>query len=648
MRYPIIQASSSGRGSTSSFKGLNRTDIGQDGEWAECDNLDTLHSPCLAPRMKHGAPLPLSMDGGLHGRICACAELIKDDGEYKGFTGVLLCENCIDDNGDTITNFCFAYNGSVRHIGTESSLGSHVPERTALWLYDAVFDDIAEEELTAFESDMERVEWTVAAVGGRYVINGFDPVLRRGRYFVFDPRKMYDTISKEKERLVVQSGIQAKYTRLTFGKANALSHGFSEYKYINYIQSDSKTMDFSDMFCEGDYLLISDVTNSDGETSPTLQKYQTYPYRKSGRDVKYAVIREIEKVYGSSGDFLYQRIYYYATSPSGKFVENEYHAGLNVTLGTFVPPMQHIAVFGKRIWGVDPDEDRVYASVFDTPFKLMNTDRELDNAMAWQLTPGTADEAVGMFPAGTEMLVMKKNSIIRINGASASSFMLAGIFKNCGCIDINSCAEAAGTVYYLGFNGFYAYDGSQPVIISHKLNCRYSSAYGFSDGIKYYASAVRADNDAHEFLVYDIRSGIWLKWSGTPKACGFVLIGNDVYLCCNDTEGHIIKLCGGSDPEEWSCESVRMFENANSFKAVNELWLRGESENGIRVLTSVNGGEFKEHKTLEPKGRPFVYKIPVRLLPGDFWSYRLCGSGSAVIHNIERVYEEGGERHYAH
>ena len=379
------------------------------------------------------------------------------------------------------------------------------------------------------------------------------------------------------------------------------------------------------------------------------ERYQTYPYRKYGSKIRYAVIREIEKHYDSGGNFMYQRIYYYATTPSGKFVENEYMANLSATLGTFVPPMRHIAAFGRRIWGVDPDEDNVYASVFDTPFKLMNTDNELDNAMSWRMNTGTADEAVGMFGAVSEMLVMKKNSIVRINGTSASSFVMSGVFKNCGCIDINSCAEAAGTVYYLGSNGFYAYDGAQPFIISNKLNCSYSSAVGFSDGVKYYASAVRADNGGHEFLVYDIRAGFWLKWSNTPQACGYVKIGNDVYLCCNENnEGHIIKLCGGDGFEDWSCESIRNSENANSFKAVNELWLRCESENGIRVFTSVNDADEKEHKALLPKGRLFVYKVPIRLLPGDFWRYRLSGSGKAIIHNIERIYEEGGGRHYAH
>jgi hypothetical protein len=105
-------------------------------------------------------------------------------------------------------------------------------------------------------------------------------------------------------------------------------------------------------------------------------------------------------------------------------------------------------------------------------------------------------------------------------------------------------------------------------------------------------------------------------------------------------------LCSGTGSTSWSCESVEHYESVNTFKAVNELWLRAFVGDTITVETSVNGGEWKEHKTLEPKGRVYMYKIPVRLSPGDFWQYRLKGKGEAVIHNIERVYDSGGGRHY--
>ena len=650
MQYPIIQHSANERTSTSVFKGLNRTYSGYSGEWADCDNLDTVNYPCLSPRKKHGEVLGLNHDNTLHGKICACAELIKDDGKYNGFTGVILSNDCADEDGNKLKNFCFVYNGEVRLVGEETAdYMNNLPDRTALWIYDTQRDDVTETDIAAFNEDMDRIVWTVAAVGGRYVINGFDPVLKRGRYFVFDSSKLYDTINREKIRLVVPADTQASYTDVDFGRIKLATGSTGLNNYINFMETNKESQDFAKYFSEGDYLLINNVRKNDGSQMSYLEKYQTYPYRKNGSNIRYAVIQSIETEYYSDGEFKCHRLYYYATNPSGKFVTMSARDNLQVQLGIFVPPMLHISVTGRRIWGVDADEDKIYASVFDTPFKLMNTDRELDNSMSWQSSLGTADTVVGVFPAVSEMLAMKKNSVIRINGTAASSFMITGIFRNCGCIDINSCAEASGIVYYLGYNGFYAYDGAQPHIISNKLNCRYSSAVGFSDGMKYYASAVRKDNGEHEFLVYDIRVGIWLKWSKTPLVRGFMSIGNAVYICWNENdEGHVMQLCGGDEAEDWSCESVRNFEGANSFKAVNELWLRCITENGIRVFTSVNDSEMREHKELVPKDRLFLYKIPVRLMPGDFWSYRIEGSGNALIQNIERVYEEGGGRHYAH
>lgn len=650
MHYPIVQHAANERASTSVFKGLNRTYSGNSGEWTDCDNLDTLNYPCLVPRKKHGEVLGLNSDNTLHGKICACAELLKDDGKYNGFTGVILSDDCTDADGNKLKNFCFVYNGEIRLIGEEKAgYTSSLPNRTALWIYNTERDDVTEEDIAAFNENMERIIWTVAAVGVRYVINGFDPILKRGRYFVFDSSESYDTLNKEKVRLVVPADAQASYTGVRFGRTKYAAGGVSVSSYINFMETEKKSQDFADYFSEGDYLLINNVLRSDGSQPNILEEYQTYPYRKSGNNIRYAVIHSIETEYYESGSFKCHRMYYYTVTPSGKFVTMDTQSNLQVQLGIFVPPMQHIAVMGRRIWGVDADEDKIYASVFDTPFKLMNTDRELDNAMSWQISPGTADTAVGVFPAVSELLAMKKNSVIRINGTAASSFMITGIFKNCGCIDINSCAEASGTVYYLGYNGFYSYDGAQPELISNKLNCRYSSAIAYSDGMKYYASAVRADNGEHEFLVYDIRLKIWLKWSKTPAARGFMRIGDAVYICWNENdEGHIMQLCGGNEFEDWSCESVRNFEDANTFKAVNELWFRCKAENGIRVFTSVNDSAMKEHKELVPKDRLFIYKIPVRFLSGDYWSYRIEGSGNAVVQNIERVYEEGGGRHYAH
>lgn len=635
MQYPITQYRSSEQGSTSTFKGLNRTDKGSGGEWLDENDLDTEHYPCLAPRHTHGAELALNpSDTSVIGRICAAAPPITDSGEYNGFTGVLLYDNCINSDGSTEKNYCFVFNGEIKHVGPEPEKADEAPPpRTSLWEYNTS-DDVSDDEVADFKANIHRVIWSIAAVGRKYVINGYDPTLKRGKYFTYNTKPAYEENVWKREivRTVIPAESQYTYSKLSFYTTN------KDGTILCYITNRDKDNRLSDRFTEGDYIIIRG------------SKYDNdiHPYAEHGYKKKYAVVKEI--IVNESDSNFYEDMYYYATTPHGKYRGNHRCDETNITIGVFVPPMKHITSFGKRVWGVNPEEDSVCASVFDTPLKMINTDAQLDNAMSWQAVLGTADEVVGVVPAVTEMLVMKKNSLMRITGTSASSFTVAGMYRNCGCIDIRSCAEAAGTVIYLGYNGFYAYTGAQPQIISRNLNCAYSSAVGFTDGMKYYASAIRADNGIHEFLTYDIRSGTWHKWSDTPIAAAGLRIGSNMYVYSNSIggEGSVIELCSGSAAHPWECESVVHYEGVNTSKAVNELWIRCITDKDVYIYTCVNSGEWKKHKPLVPKGRVFMYKVPVRLSPGDYWQYRLSGTGMTVIYNIERIYEEGGGRHYAH
>ncbi len=144
MIYPIKEGGANDSGSTSTFKGLNRTDKGQGGEWLDVSDLDTEHYPCLAPRREHSDPMKLGE--GL--KIAACAAVIHDDGEYHGFTGVALADDCIDKDGNICKNYCFYYRGERRSVG--SSELTEAPERTALWYYKTTVDNVTSGETDEF------------------------------------------------------------------------------------------------------------------------------------------------------------------------------------------------------------------------------------------------------------------------------------------------------------------------------------------------------------------------------------------------------------------------------------------------------------------------------------------------------------------
>lgn len=633
MRYPRVQYGSGRNSAVGQFSGLNRTERAYPGEWADALDLDTEHYPCIAPRRSDSAALSISYadsEGDTipsDAVIAACATPPRDvmnPDTYHGFTGVIRCSL------EGTQNYYFSYKGVIQKTGTQNGGPGDSGE---LWVYNDT-DGLSDEELAAF--DITRIEWTIVNLGARYVINGFDPVLRRGRYYTFDPGADAPAL--------VSSAAQSLVSNARLYRTSAVRRGYSEYSYVNTITSDS--FDFSAVFSEGDYLMIKVLASSNVDES-YFSRYETHPYITSGTLTKYAVIREVVTEYNDSGSIKSSVIYYYTTRPTGKHNSNSSEMrGARLMLGTFVPPMAHIASFGTRIWGVDPDEDRIYASVFDTPHKLMNTDAQLDVSMSWSTVLGGFDSAKGVIGAGSELLVLKSGSLVRINGASAASFGITGIFRSCGCLDIHSAAEIGGIVIYLGSDGFYAYDGSRPMLISEELACRYTGAAAFGRGMKYYANAVRADNGETEFLVYDLRRGIWHKWSGLDNFSGAFVQGSGIYAALGS---RVAQMCCSDEVTSWSCVSPPHYESENRFKGVNELWIRARIDEGtiIRVYTSVNGGGWKEHKTLEPKGRVFLYKLPVRLHECDFWQYKLVGTGGAVILNIERVYDEGGGRHYA-
>ena len=55
-------------------------------------------------------------------------------------------------------------------------------------------DCLSDTEKTDFNGNLERVKWTLKRLGKRIIINGYDDVTKRGRYYIYDEEK--DTLFK--------------------------------------------------------------------------------------------------------------------------------------------------------------------------------------------------------------------------------------------------------------------------------------------------------------------------------------------------------------------------------------------------------------------------------------------------------------------
>ena len=140
----------------------------------------------------------------------------------------------------------------------------------------------------------------------------------------------------------------------------------------------------------------------------------------------------------------------------------------------------------------------IYASALGNYGEFYQQEGLEDDSLSFEITTDGKFIAIASY---RDMIVaFKRNSMTVIYGNMRSNYSVEQTIDGIGCIDAQSVHIVGGLLYFLGENGFYAYNGSQPEMISQKLNCRYTKAYGFGNTERYYASAKREDDGTYELL----------------------------------------------------------------------------------------------------------------------------------------------------
>lgn len=300
-----------------------------------------------------------------------------------------------------------------------------------------------------------------------------------------------------------------------------------------------------------------------------------------------------------------------------------------------IPYMTHLALWKGRLWGASPNGELVYASALNDVFDFNRFDGLEDDSV--YIESSSEGEHLGAVSCGSCVAVMKKNSFTAIYGDLPSEFSVGKCYDGIGCTDIASCVLINNTLYFLGARGFYEWNGSTPKLISEKLNKTYTSAYGYTDGVKYYVSA--KNGDLCENFAYDTRYKLWHRENEVPYECGMkrdgvLYIVSDGKLYQRDGE------VGG-----WSVKSAKIFYDDFDINRVNEMWiyLKAETVGEIAVLTSYDGGAEKSEATIQiERTEGKVYRVPVRLGEGMYWQYRLTGTGDITILGIKIICETSG------
>lgn len=380
----------------------------------------------------------------------------------------------------------------------------------------------------------------------------------------------------------------------------------------NYLQSSAGWSDFN----EGDSIFIEGFENTENNTVQLDSRYQDISPKR-------AVSCIVEK---KDGNKLYIQMY----NRNGNALVFTKETSDNVKVYKKIPTMNHICIHNNRLWGTNPNGEYIYASKQGDPFNF-NTFQGLAND-SFYAEIGTAGGFVGIVSYRDNLVAFKRDYIHHIYGDKPSNFTIPKQLEGCGCIDIRSVAQVDSTLYFLGYNGFYAYAGGQPVLISQKLNKKYSKAVAMTDGRKYIAACLG------DLLVLDTRYGVWHR-EKPINAIGTFRWHDKLYIASEN----MLYEYGTEPPQIWRAESVIIHDDTFDNKGMTELWIRAKIDEGseIKVLTSEDGGDFLTRTVLKPQGLK-VYRIPIRFINGEFYQYRLEGKGDAVIYSIERVISSGG------
>lgn len=311
-----------------------------------------------------------------------------------------------------------------------------------------------------------------------------------------------------------------------------------------------------------------------------------------------------------------------------------------------VPKMAACCLHQNRLWGAAANGEYIYASALGNYGEFYQQEGLEDDSLSFEITTDGKFIAIASY---RDMIVaFKRNSMTVIYGNMRSNYSVEQTIDGIGCIDAQSVHIVGGLLYFLGENGFYAYNGSQPEMISQKLNCRYTKAYGFGNTERYYASAKREDDGTYELLAYDVRYGIWTK-EDALEVVSAVFYKNRLYAATRDA----VYEFDAHDQEEpffWEAVSIPQDEGTFEDKGANELRIRAKIPPGagIRVYISADGGAFTLQKELLPlpeeHGEPTcsVYRVPVRFLNAQRYQVKLEGWGDCVIYDIERALYGGG------
>lgn len=305
-----------------------------------------------------------------------------------------------------------------------------------------------------------------------------------------------------------------------------------------------------------------------------------------------------------------------------------------------IPELDYVAERDNRLWGCSSKNHEVYCCKVGDPKNWYNYESGADNA--WAATVGSDGDFTACTKFSTYMLFFKENAIHILRGDKPSNFSLTekelpGVRAGCS----RSVQIIDETLYYVGRNGVYAFDGSVPQKISNNITEDISEAVSGTYQSKLYISCLLGGK--RTLLVYDPRTGIWEKEDDATFLYAAYSDGQLHFVDANKT----LRTISGSEKEiiDWYLESGDIEEGSLDQKYISKLklnlWLEINSEVTVKL-------KFDDEPLWQKKGyirstRNKTYTIPIMPRRTGKYRIRLEGRGQFKLLGMSKEVEQGSE-----
>lgn len=247
----------------------------------------------------------------------------------------------------------------------------------------------------------------------------------------------------------------------------------------------------------------------------------------------------------------------------------------------------YVCEHDNRLWACNSSNHEIYASKLGDPtnwscFEGISTD-------SYVATIGSDGVFTGCISYMGQVLFFKEDAIHMLYGNRPSNYQLSEMHMpgvKAGCSESLTIVDE--TLYYIGRNGVYRFNGAAPEKISEEITDILSSGIGATQDGKLYLSCVkggeRGGNAA--LLVYDPKHHVWTAEDDLNIQ---MMADNDnkIYFIEFDPEDLGIRLMSGDSDEtiDWMIESGDLRESSLDLKWIGKLkfslWLDADAEANI-------------------------------------------------------------------